>query len=54
MIGEDFYYIFLYVSAFGLSNMLMDKYGKTDIIKLLYYIIILSIGMLGVYYDNFF
>ena len=44
----DIGYIFLYVSAFGLSDYIVEKYKlfKNEIYYMIYYLIILLIGFI--------
>ena len=42
----DFGWLFLYISAFGISDFLVKKFIKSDSIYVYYYIII---GIIGLY-----
>jgi hypothetical protein len=50
MLYEEVSFIFLYVSAFGFSDYFVEKMKFNGIKKLFYYFILLSIGVIGVYF----
>jgi len=46
-------WVFIYISAFGLSEYFVKKYLHQDIIVILYYSLIFSIGIWLLYKSNF-
>lgn len=46
-------WVFIYISAFGLSEYFVKKYLHEDIIVILYYSLIFSIGIWCLYKFNF-
>jgi ABC-type Mn2+/Zn2+ transport system permease subunit len=46
-------WVFIYISAFGLSEYFVKKYLHEDIIVILYYSLIFSIGIWCLYKSNF-
>jgi hypothetical protein len=46
----DFGWVLIYVSAFGFSDLYVKYYCKSDGAYLLYYFILASFGVIGVFY----
>ncbi len=49
MLYEEISFIFLYVAAFGFSDFFIKKYKITGNKLLIYYFILLVIGIIGTY-----
>lgn len=49
MLNEEVSFIFLYVAAFGFSDYIVNYLNLEGIYYLLYYFIILCMGIYGVY-----
>lgn len=50
MLHEELFFICLYIAAFGFSDLIVDTYKLKGSKLLFYYFVIMTIGIIGVFF----